>query len=195
MEKTNKIMVKVGIMLIRLLAKTWRIKLHGQPPPEKAVIAFWHGQMFPLWKIFAHKNSAAIVSTSKDGEILSAILKKWEYQLIRGSSSRKGAEALQELVQYAGQGQVLITPDGPRGPRHRIKAGAFVAAMRAEVPVIFCSVKIEKAKIFYRSWDLFELPMPFARCNVAFSQPIHINKNATSEEVNAIISKAEEQYK
>ncbi|MCK5743069.1 MAG: hypothetical protein KAH48_12720, partial [Chlorobi bacterium] len=60
----------IAVNLFRLLASTWRIKVKGVPA-SPAVVVFWHGQMLPAWKVFSGKNPRAVVSMSKDGQILS----------------------------------------------------------------------------------------------------------------------------
>jgi lysophospholipid acyltransferase (LPLAT)-like uncharacterized protein len=89
----------------------------GKYPEKPAIIAFWHGKMLPAWKFFGSFGANAIVSQSKDGEILTALLEKWGFRVVRGSSSKGGREALQEIVDIAPKGYFLITPDGPQGPR------------------------------------------------------------------------------
>ncbi len=186
--------MKVSTIILRLLAKTWRIKVHGTYPAEKCVLAFWHGVMLPVWKEFAYKSPSAIISTSRDGQILSDLLEAWDYELARGSSSKKGGEALEKLIEFAGRKRVLITPDGPRGPRHEAKAGAFVTAQRAGVPLVFCEVKLSKMKIFNKSWDKFELPLPFTKCNLFFSEPISISADMTREEIDKLILETNAKY-
>jgi len=66
----------VGIWLILQISKTWRITTQGNIPQPPAIIAFWHGYMLPVWKYFSDKNPSALISQSKDGEILAAILEK-----------------------------------------------------------------------------------------------------------------------
>ncbi len=162
----------LAVLLIRLLARTWRVRHAGSfPPDDNAIIAFWHGKMLPVWKAFAGKNSRALVSLSKDGEILAALLESWKYQVSRGSTSRGGKEALDSIISGARGSVTLITPDGPRGPAREFKAGAAVAASRSGVPVVLCGVKIRHFKTFGRSWDRFRLPLPFTRVDLTFSAP------------------------
>lgn len=150
------------VILLRILAATWRIRLCGTIPGGTCVIAFWHGSMLPVWKFFSGTNSAAVVSRSRDGEILSALLASWHYRLIRGSSSSGGRETLAAMTEAATVGKVLITPDGPRGPKCVAKAGAALAVQRAVADLVCCRVEISR-KILLRSWDSFAVPLPFAR--------------------------------
>jgi len=180
----------IAVNLFRLLASTWRICAKGVPSAP-AVVVFWHGQMLPAWKVFSGKSPHAVVSMSKDGQILSDLLEKWGFTLIRGSSSKGGKEVLDKATEAAKEHYLLMTPDGPRGPIYEFKAGAAVAAMRSGAPLYLCSVKNSREKIFEKSWDKFKLPLPFTKIEIEYSDPINIPSSATREEVDAIITKAQ----
>jgi lysophospholipid acyltransferase (LPLAT)-like uncharacterized protein len=148
------------------------------------VIAFWHGSMFVGW--FVHRPAAgkpvsALVSQSRDGEYLSTVLERWGYSMIRGSSHIGGKEAMQLMVDALNSGSSLaITPDGPRGPRHEMKMGAVRAAQRAAVPLICAGIAMEK-KRHLRSWDQFEVPAPFSRVVVSYSDPVMVPADFSGE--------------
>lgn len=184
----------IAVNLFRLLASTWRLNAEGVPAAP-AVIVFWHGQMLPAWKALSGKNPRAVVSMSKDGQILSDLLEKWGYTLIRGSSSKGGKEVLAKASEAAKEHYLLMTPDGPRGPIYEFKAGAAVAAMRSGAPLYLCSVKNSREKVFEKAWDKFKLPMPFAKIKIEYSDPITIPETSTREEVDAIIADAQERLR
>lgn len=176
--------------LLRCLAATWRIRVVGTLPTSPAIVAFWHDEMLPVWKVFARSDAVGLTSKSRDGGLLAALLWKWRYTVVRGSSSRHGKEALEEVVRYANNHLVLITPDGPRGPRHEFKPGAVVAAHRAGVPLYLCMVQARGVRL-KKSWDRFLVPLPFAAVRVAFSPPITVAAEATREEISALIRQCE----
>jgi hypothetical protein len=155
-----------------------------QRSQKPSVVAFWHGSMLLGW--FLHrprKNSrvAALVSQSEDGEILSATLKRWGFTMIRGSSHVGGKEAMQLMVDAIAEGNTLcITPDGPTGPRHEMKMGAVRAAQRANVPLFLVGIAA-KEKANLKSWDQFEIPMPFAEVSVWYSDPIIVPQELRDE--------------
>ncbi len=148
------------------------------------VVAFWHGSMFVGW--FLHRPSAqgkisALVSQSNDGEYLSTILERWNYSMIRGSSHIGGKEAMQLMVDAVQSGSPLaITPDGPRGPRCEMKMGALRTAQRANVPLVLVGIAMEKKRNL-RSWDKFEVPMPFSRVAVHYSDPMMVPAELTGD--------------
>ncbi|MFA6456379.1 MAG: lysophospholipid acyltransferase family protein [Bacteroidota bacterium] len=138
------------------------------------VIAFWHGSMLIGWFLHRPRRNeqvSALVSQSKDGEFLSAVLEHWKYFMIRGSSHIGGKEAMQLMVQSVNDGKSLaITPDGPRGPRHEMKMGAVRIAQKTNVPLVMAGIAVKRKK-HLRSWDRFEVPMPFSKVVVTYSEP------------------------
>jgi lysophospholipid acyltransferase (LPLAT)-like uncharacterized protein len=183
---------KIAVFLLNMLSKTWRIRImEGDIPEKPAIIVFWHGLMLPGWKLFEGKNPKAIVSLSKDGEILSSLLKKWGFEVIRGSSSKNGKEALELIINNAVDNYVLITPDGPQGPANKMKAGAVVACQRSGTKLYLCGITINSKKIFNKSWDKFQLPYPFSIVNIRFSEAIEIEKSLDKKEITTFISKYE----
>lgn len=174
--------------LVNLISKSWRIKIQGELPKSPAIIVFWHGEMLPCWNIFRKKNPVAVVSKSKDGQILSDVLELWGFELVRGSSSSSGKEVLLEIIKNAKDRFVLMTPDGPRGPRNEFKAGAAVASLRTGTPIFFLKTEIKSKKIFERSWDKFQFPLPFSRINISVSKPYTIDANSSREEVSYFIN-------
>lgn len=185
--------IKLGIFIIYLISKTWRIKVNY--PNENGVIAFWHGDMLPVWFAFSKFDSSAIVSASKDGEILTTLLKMWGLCVIRGSSSKGGHKALEIMIEEAKKGNfVLITPDGPQGPAKKMKAGAVLTAIRANVPFYFVNVKMEKSMIFEKSWDKFQFPYPFSRININLNKEIFEQKEYSRAEIEKILLNLENKF-
>lgn len=183
---------RIASLVMRLLALTWRIRLQGTLPPKQCVVAFWHGEMLPVWFTMRCLSPTAMVSASKDGGILTQLLLDWKYGVVRGSSSQGGSEALAAITAAAQQGVVCVTPDGPRGPRHQMKPGAVIAAHRAAVPLVLVRARIHGKKVFERSWDRFELPLPFARVDIFIDEPLTIPADADREEIDRFIAMTQE---
>lgn len=187
--KSLSLKYKIAISLLNLLSKTWRIEInqniHFQ---NNGIVIFWHGFMLPVWKYFGKFSPTAVVSLSKDGEILSQLLEKWGFELIRGSSSKKGREVLDEIIESSKNNLVLMTPDGPRGPRYEMKAGAVVAAFKTGTPLYLCGVGISNKIIFSKSWDKFHLPLPFSKIKLIIEEPVYIESNSDKELINIKIS-------
>lgn len=154
-----------------LLARTVRIRVRGNVP-SRAIVMFWHGKMFAGWYAVRQHHPIALISASKDGEILSSVLTEWRYKLVRGSSNKRGMEALEDAIAQLKRGEVdtlAITPDGPRGPRHLFKRGAFIAARETGLPLVMFTVAYSRS-ITLKSWDKFEVPLPFSRVDVTLTE-------------------------
>ncbi len=169
-------------MLVRILALTWRVQRKGERGRELLasdrpwIVAMWHGRMLCLMPMRLHKGRGihVLVSPSDDGGLATQALRGFGFRSIRGSLSRGGAEALRtmhELVRDGGQ--LVVTPDGPRGPRHAMNTGAAWLARAANVPLLPVGVACDRAWRL-RSWDRFTIPKPFARLVVVYGDPIDV---------------------
>lgn len=155
------------------------------------ILAFWHGTMLLSWYLHGNPNVAALISKSKDGDLLAKILKHWNYNVVRGSSSTGGDIALAIMIDFAKNDySVTITPDGPRGPVHKFKAGAVITAKKSEVPLILAGVGYQKKKVL-SNWDKFEVPYFFSKAKIVYSEPIFIGANLSYEETSNIIINCE----
>ena len=155
------------------------------------VLAFWHGDMLIPWFIHRNKNITALVSSSKDGELLVNLLLSWKYKVIRGSSHRGGKEAFQEMINIAKNNcSLAVTPDGPKGPNHIMKAGAVVVAQRNNLPLVLVACEINKYKSL-KSWDKMKIPKLFSKVAVAYSDPIYISNELDFEATNEKIKECE----
>lgn len=167
-----------------------RSELLTEMPPGPAIYCVWHNRLalclVAYWD-FAQKRSgtpglAAMVSASRDGGFLTGILECFRVQPVRGSSSRRGPQALLELTTWAERGYDLaITPDGPRGPCYVVQDGVMSLAQLTGLPIIAFSYNLDW-KIRVKSWDRFQIPLPFSHCEMNFSKPIRVPREATDAE-------------
>jgi lysophospholipid acyltransferase (LPLAT)-like uncharacterized protein len=158
---------------------------------QNYVLAFWHSTMLVPWYLNRNKNYVGLTSKSKDGDLLARVLNKWNYCVVRGSSSSGGDEALNLMVDYArNKSSIAVTPDGPKGPARRMKAGAVIAAKRGNVPLLLLGVGYKKNRKL-KSWDRFEIPKFFSRVNVVYSEPIYISSELSYEETSEMIQNCE----
>lgn len=184
---------------INLLCKSLRIEKINQEviddlqhKNQNYVLAFWHSTMLLPWYVHRGQNFAALTSLSKDGDLLARQLKSWDYKVVRGSSSRGGNVALGILVDLAkNKYSVAITPDGPRGPVRKFKAGAVVTAKKSGIPVVLAGVGFTKKRRL-KSWDSFEVPKFFSRAKIIYSEPIFLKSELSYEETSEIIKKCEQ---
>lgn len=152
-----------------------------------AIYCVWHNRLvlsMPAYYGYVRQRNrssglAAIVSASKDGGFLAAILECFKVQPVRGSTSRRGPQALLELTTLAQQGfDLAITPDGPRGPRYEVQDGVISLAQITGLPIIPFSCHLGW-KFHFNSWDKFQIPLPFSSCEMVFGKPIRVPREAT----------------
>ncbi|HMN26046.1 MAG TPA: lysophospholipid acyltransferase family protein [Ignavibacteriaceae bacterium] len=158
---------------------------------QNYVLAFWHGTMLLPW--FLHRNDgfAALTSKSKDGDLLAKQLKHWKYKVVRGSSSKGGDVALGIMVDHAKNGySIAITPDGPRGPERKFKAGAVITAKKSGVPIVLMGIGI-KSKKKLKSWDKFQIPNPFTNVKVIYSDLVYVDSKLSYDDTSQIIDECE----
>jgi lysophospholipid acyltransferase (LPLAT)-like uncharacterized protein len=167
--------VRLGALLIRLLATTWRYRvtnqksLHDAHAQRKRVIyILWHGELLPLLWLHRHQDVALVISEHRDGEIIARIAESLGYATVRGSSSRGGGRALIGLMREIDRGRdAAVTPDGPRGPAHVFAPGAAIAAQRTGALLLPIRAAASRAWRL-KSWDRFVIPKPFATVHVTY---------------------------
>jgi hypothetical protein len=149
------------------------------------IFALWHARMFYPFGYFEkryHNHGARIttlVSPSKDGELIAQTLQYMGGDVVRGSSSRQGREALYALLERLKEGySAFLTPDGPRGPRQAAQPGVIALAQMSGLPIIPLTCGVRSAILMKRSWDHFVFPMPFSPVRVIFGGPMYVPENA-----------------
>ena len=184
-SRSQRLLAWIIAQMMRLLANTLRYRVDGGCdtagfPDEPVIFALWHNRLCLCMKVYErfvrplhqHDRLAALVSASKDGALLSSVLQNFGVQAVRGSSSRRGSQAMLELTSWAGQGYHLaVTPDGPRGPCYVVHDGIISLAQLTGMPIIPYSCQLGW-KIRVKSWDRFQIPLPFSRCAMTFGTPI-----------------------
>lgn len=192
----------IGHLILRysldLLCKSLRIEILSgkvvndfEKQNQNYVLAFWHGTMLLPWYLHRSKNFSALTSLSKDGDLLAKQLKHWKYNVIRGSSHKGGDVALGIMIDCAKNNySIAITPDGPTGPPRKFKAGAVITAKKSQIPLVMVGVGFSKKKIL-NSWDRFQVPLPFTKAKIIYSEPIWVNTNLDYYETDKIIKSCE----
>ncbi len=159
------------------------------PPNERVIGALWHNRLF-LWPHVArhfipHRRAVALISASRDGEMLSEFVRRYDVEVARGSSSRRGASAMLQLADVLQSGRdVAITPDGPRGPAYQLGAGIVFLAQKSGAPLLPTNFEFSSC---WRlgSWDRFIIPKPFSKVRVIFGPLLPVRPTATDEEFEA----------
>jgi len=157
---------------------------------EPVIFCLWHNRLALSLILFRRyvqarqpqRKLAALVSASRDGGMLARVLELFDVEPVRGSSSRRGPQALRELVSAGGRGRDLaITPDGPRGPCYVVQEGIVSLAQLTGMAIVPASFHLSW-KWRLKSWDRFQVPLPFARCTVRLGPPVRIPREANDAE-------------
>lgn len=190
-----RLATSLGWILLFLIGKMTRIQVVNQhywnqlkASGKGFLVVLWHGRI--LLPIYFHRwqKVVAMVSTHGDGEMIARTILKLGFRTVRGSSTRGGGTALREMVRALKSGSVgTMMPDGPRGPRHRLKEGALYVAQLAGVPILPMTFSAERY-VQFNSWDRFMLVKPFSRAVVMYGEPLELPKRFASGQ-KALIQK------
>ena len=187
-----RLLVALGFRLLQILARTLRYEMDdragvlGKPVEGNYIAALWHNRLllisFVLKKFFPQRPGAGLISASRDGDMIADATRRFGFDVVRGSSSRMGASALLELSEVLASGRdVLITPDGPRGPAYELGPGIIFLAQKTGAPVV--PVNMEYSSCWrVKSWDRFIIPKPFSKVRVIIGQPQRISSTSSDEE-------------
>lgn len=190
------ILAWVIVGLIRVVSATLRYRWQDnsgyfeQGDAGPAIYCVWHNRLvlsMPAYFGYVRKRNrssglAAMVSASKDGAFLAAILECFNVQPVRGSTSRRGPQALLELTTWAQRGfDLAITPDGPRGPCYEVQDGVMSLAQITGLAIVPFSFYI-RWKLRVNSWDRLQIPLPFSYCEMRVGRPVRVPREATETE-------------
>ncbi|MEE9347868.1 MAG: lysophospholipid acyltransferase family protein [Robiginitomaculum sp.] len=183
----------------------WAIEGENHIAPLRAgggglILCVWHGRFF-LSNSGWHKGdqpASVLVSKSNDGSIITAAAQKLGLGVIRGSGAREGnskdrggAGALREMVRHLrAKGCMVITPDGPRGPRMRAGLGPLSLAKMTGAPIVPYALSTRNRKLM-KSWDRFMFPFPFGRGAIVWGEPIYIPRKANPDEMETLRAQLE----
>ncbi|MEE4252633.1 MAG: lysophospholipid acyltransferase family protein [Desulfuromusa sp.] len=157
---------------------------------EHVIIPFWHDQLFLLVFGYPGKHAKLLISSSKDGELLARTMKYFDQDTVRGSSSRGGRAAFREMLNLCKEkADIVLTPDGPRGPRHELKDGVIQLARMSGRPVMPLAFVCSRGHRF-KSWDRFLFPFPFSYGVYSFGAPIYFDKQESVDEFRNRLKKA-----
>lgn len=185
-ELRTRAVKAVGGGALNALMHSTRFEVRGREHYDEwwgagkpVVFVLWHGRLLPCSYYHHHQGLATLISEHRDGDLIAGVVEGWwGFHAIRGSSSRGGTRALRQIVRTLKRGTaVAITPDGPRGPRQKMKPGPLLAAQMAGVPLIPAAAGSDSAW-WVGGWDRFLVPRPFARIRMAFGEPFHVPPDA-----------------
>ncbi len=159
---------------------------------EKCILMLWHNRLaltpFILYRFAPHFIYAAFISNSRDGELIGRMVRSYKAGRVIKVPHHSRHQALRELIRHVEErlSIVIITPDGPRGPRYEMKPGLALAAIETQANVVPLNWKASSYWEF-KTWDKLRLPKPFSTIDVFFDPPVHLAKQTLLDEGQALL--------
>jgi lysophospholipid acyltransferase (LPLAT)-like uncharacterized protein len=155
------------------------------------ILCVWHNRLMfgpTAYNYCDGQRAVVMVSRSLDGEIIIAVLNRFKkISAVRGSSKSKpgqdkgGTEALNEMIELGKQGvDLVITPDGPQGPRYKAKRGIIALAKVTGLPIVPVAPNC-KPYFQLKSWDQTRFPRPYSKFVYQVGDPIYVPADADEE--------------
>ena len=200
----SRIAPPLAAAAVRALGVTLRIRLAGVEPlrplwaaGRPLIYAVWHGRilMLPWLNAYLRRRVGAracrvLASRSRDGELVARYVERFGLGVVRGSSSRGGAAAVRELAATLRGGEdIVVVPDGPRGPRCELQPGIVMLAAVTGAPIVPMAFAARPARRL-ASWDQFLVPAPFARGAAVFGPVTTVARDDDREKARAAIERA-----
>lgn len=192
-----QLMLWIAFVVCRLLMMTWRVRVVGMDRRRRAVaenprgsfvIATFHENAIAGVLSHPDQGIAVLASRSKDGEFVAYIAERVGLKSVRGSSSRGGKEARDEMTEYLRSGvSAAVTVDGPRGPRRQAKAGVVDVARKSSSPILPITCVADRCWILNKTWDKTRIPKPFAKVLVYYGEPIFVAQDCQGADFDQII--------
>jgi hypothetical protein len=190
----------LAALLIRMIAGSLRVTLvdpggiMNRPDHPPVILVFWHNRLFlmaPFYERYCRGRVAlTLISRSRDGQFISDIVARFGIRTARGSSSRHGVSAALAAVHAARDEKldIVVTPDGPRGPRYRVQPGVLRLAQATGRPIVSVTTYLGWKKVL-NSWDRFQVPLPFSRCKLVSGEPLFVPPEATEADLEKLAEK------
>ena len=179
--------------LISVIGRTSRIRYFGlenllsvNAANRGFIYTFWHQRQVVFTYTHRDLGASVLVSRSRDGGIISKTMELSRIAAIRGSSSRGGSAAAKEMIGLLKSGRsVGITPDGPKGPARTIKPGVLTLAQLSGCPILPLTNAVSRKLTLKKSWDKFQVPLPFSDIVIGYAKPIYVMPDDDPEEISA----------
>jgi len=192
--------ILAAYMVLVKYSTRWEIERADVSAPiigtgEGLIALTWHSRFLLLNSAWKKKWQLphVLISLSRDGALVHYTTKFLGLKVIRGSArkagsakAKGGSEAARDIRQAIESGGcIVITPDGPRGPRQRLGAGPLRLAKMTGAPILPCTFAT-KWRIQFASWDKFNLPLPFGKGKIIWGTPVHVPDNASDVDIEKL---------
>jgi lysophospholipid acyltransferase (LPLAT)-like uncharacterized protein len=183
---------RLAYAYIRGLRASMRLEWRGRDRLDalreeggQVILAFWHSRLVMMPYVYPGGRITVLSSRHRDSEMLARVLVRLGLDLSKGSSTSGGAAGLRDILRKAREGfDVGFTPDGPRGPRRRVKPGVIAAARLTGLPILPVAFSASPAWRL-RTWDRTLVPRPFGRGLYLYGEPMRVPRDAGEEEQQA----------
>jgi lysophospholipid acyltransferase (LPLAT)-like uncharacterized protein len=149
---------------------------------DRFIYAMWHEYLLLPVCRYARPDVHVLISRSADGQLLAELCRRLDIPVIRGSTSRGGAEAVRQMLRAGVSTHLALTPDGPRGPRRRVQPGVVYLASRSGLPIVPIGFGLDRPHRL-GSWDRFALPRLRSRAVCVTAAPLFIPPDAGPDEL------------
>ena len=153
---------------------------------EPVILSFWHGRLVMMPFAYSGRGACIMNSRHRDGAIVSRVIEGLGIEVVHGSSTRGWVGGLKGLLEAHERGRdLVVVPDGPKGPRCRAKPGVVQLARATGVPIYPVASSATRFRFLAKSWDRMFVPLPFARVFYAVEEPVRVATDASAEDVEA----------
>jgi lysophospholipid acyltransferase (LPLAT)-like uncharacterized protein len=184
-------MISLAAMLGAGAVRLWMTTIRSRPDSrgfntmpwdpalkERYIYVFWHEKLLFIGAVRSAATIKALISQSRDGELISKMLGYYGVGTIRGSSTRGGMEAVDEVLKLEGKSHLIVAPDGPRGPRREVKRGLVYLSAWTGLPIVPLGIGYQKAW-HAKSWDRLAVPKLFSTIDLVSGDVIRIPKDVS----------------
>ena len=185
--------MKVLSWILHVHGLTLRYRLEDKPGyfsegiARPVIFVIWHNRIVSMPVFYKRRRkrnrlkALVLTSAGPEGGLLAEVLRHFGLGAVRGSGSRRGSIAIREMERRIAEGyDLILTPDGSRGPRYHLQPGALYLAQSTGRPIL--PVHVEYSRYLrFKTWDGFAIPLPFSRVEVRIGNPFWINGSCTPE--------------
>ena len=209
----------IGSIYVLTVYKTSKVNLKNRKKienllerKESFIYSFWHDQllMCPLtWQ--SNSNIKVLISKHRDGDIIAQLISNLGFEAIRGSThktnkikNKGGLLSARKMIKSLKNGiSIGISPDGPKGPRHKVSEGILSISRLSKSVILPVGIGFKK-KWVLNTWDKFIIPKPFNEITVIWGDPIpaitneknnHQFKTKLESKMNNLTAQANKNYK
>ncbi len=184
--------------ILILITLTCRVRWHNKQQFDQLyesnqgwILSFWHENVLIIPWLLRNRGITCMVSDSRDGEYIARCGQVFGNPVLRGSSSKGSAKATRSALRVLNKNKsIAITPDGPRGPAHKLQTGVLWLSALGKVPIIPFHIEVDRHWRF-KSWDGQKLPRPFSTIHVSVGSAYQVSGQSLKEQLNQVVDEFE----